>query len=93
MKTGPLKVLNNGYAGGQIVKMVADGMSAEMDRLQMSANLMGSGVFTGFGSSLAQTSPNYGGGTTVVQNITVNTQEIDPRKNSAELGFELVKVL
>jgi phage tail tape measure protein, TP901 family, core region len=93
VKTGPLRVLNNGYAGGQIVKMLAAGMTAEMDRLQMTANLMGGSVVTGFGSSLAQASPNYGGAATVVQNITVNTQEIDPRKNSAELGFELVKVL
>lgn len=93
VKTGPLRVLNNGYAGGQIVKMIADGMTNELDRLQMTASMMGTGVLTGFGSSLAQTSPNYGGGATVVQNITVNTQEIDPRKNSAELGFELVKVL
>lgn len=93
VKTGPLKVLNNGYAGGQIVKMLAAGMAAEMDRLQVTANMMGGTVMTGFGSSLAQTSPNYGGAPVVQQTIIVNTQEIDPRKNSAELGFELVKVL
>jgi len=37
VKEGPLKVLNNGYAGGQIVKMLADGMTAQLPTLTSAA--------------------------------------------------------
>lgn len=93
VKTGPLRVLNHGYAGGQIVNMIADGMTARMNMLRSTANMMGSDISSGFGASFAQTSGSSGGDRVVNQTINVYTQEIDPRKSSAELGFELVKVL
>lgn len=36
VRTGPLKVLNNGYAGGRIVKMIAEGIDKHADALQAS---------------------------------------------------------
>ena len=92
VKTGPLTVLNNGYAGGQIVKMLADGMSSEMDRIQMSANIMGSGMLTGFGANLTtgetgSVVKNYN----ITQNIT--TQEINPVRQAAALGWEVTTVM
>lgn len=93
VKKGPLKVLNHGYAGGQIVTMIADGMARRLDQLNMASDFMGTTVAAGLGSSLAQNPSTYSGERVVTQTINVYTQEIDPKKNSAELGFELVKVL
>lgn len=93
VKKGPLRVLNNGYAGGQIVNMLADGMNSRMNALQNSSSSMGSSVYNSLGAGLAQNPSTFGGERVVNQTINVYTQEIDPRKTSAELGFELVKVL
>lgn len=93
VKTGPLRVLNHGYAGGQIVSMIAEGMQKRMDQLRISSGMLAQGVASGFGANLAQSPSTYGGDRVVNQTVNVYTQEIDPRRNSAELGFELVKVL
>lgn len=37
VKAGPLRVLNNGYAGGQIIRMVAGGIDAAAPRLESAA--------------------------------------------------------
>lgn len=44
VKTGPLRVLNKGYAGGQIVKMVADGMTAALPKLDAPLEKLGKKV-------------------------------------------------
>lgn len=95
VKRGPLKVLNNGYAGGKIVSMLADGMTSRLGMLQNAAYNVGGTIASGLGADLAQNSSTqkYAGGRTVNQNFTINTQEIDPRKNSAELGWQLQGML
>lgn len=47
VKSGPLRVLNQGYAGGQIVRMLADGMTAQIGRVR-SAALAVAGAASGF---------------------------------------------
>ena len=39
VREGPLRVLNNGYAGGQIVKMIADGLVKESPTLRSAAQI------------------------------------------------------
>ena len=39
VRTGPLTVLNNGYAGGQIARMIADGLVAEAGTVRSAADL------------------------------------------------------
>jgi TP901 family phage tail tape measure protein len=92
VKKGPLRVLNRGYAGGQIVKMLSDGINQQLGMLQSSADLVGNGVITGFGTDLGQ---GEGGGMTknyyITQNIT--TQEISPIRQAAALGWEVTTVM
>lgn len=93
VKTGPLRSLNHGYAGGQIIKMVTSGMERQLNKLEAMAHGMGSNFDAGFGMRLAAGYAGGGGERNVNQTINVYTHEIDPRKNSAELGFELFKVM
>lgn len=97
VKVGPLKVLNRGYAGGQITKMIAQGMLSELSSVQDAAQAIASQI-AGSGYTNADNAYNgangSGGSQKVInQNITVNTQEIDPRRNSAQLGWELARVM
>lgn len=92
VKTGPLRVLNNGYAGGQIVNMLVDGMGSRLSALQSSANMMGDNILGGLGSSLINGETgsvvnNY----EITQNIT--TQEINPVRQAAALGWEVTTVM
>lgn len=92
VKTGPLRVLNNGYAGAQIVNMLAEGMGARMNSLRMTSSLMGENILGGVGSSLAggdagSVVKNYN----ITQNIT--TQEINPVRQAAALGWEVTTVM
>lgn len=93
VKSGPLRVLNNGYAGGQIVNMLAEGMGARLNALQVTSNMMGENILGGLGSSLAGGSEsgsivkNYN----ITQNIT--TQEINPVRQAAALGWEVTTVM
>lgn len=93
VKTGPLRVLNNGYAGGQIVNMIAEGIKARQRMLANTMNLSASGMvdaaYGGGQAGMYLRESQAGGGKQVTQTINVYTQEIDPRKNSAELGWQL----
>lgn len=96
VKWGPLKVLNNGKMGRKIIKMLLAGMDKETNSLRnafgMVANpLLQPAVPSGYtpynpddGSSSAPMATKV-----VNNNITVNTQEINPRKQAADLAWEL----
>lgn len=56
VKEGPLRVLNDGYAGGKIVEMVADGMSVKAPQLRATAAETVGGMIGGLGR------PNAGAG-------------------------------
>lgn len=97
VKKGPLRVLNHGYAGGQIVNMLADGMSKRMGALDMSTSLMANSVLPGTGA-IGGSSVNGGGGMAgavknyyITQNIT--TQELNPLRQAAALGWEVTTVM
>lgn len=92
VKTGPLKVLNHGYAGAQIVNMLTGGITSQLARMRATATTMASDVATGFGSNIssnatAAASKVYN----IVQNIT--TQEINPVRQAAALGWEVTTVM
>ncbi|MET7398956.1 hypothetical protein ABZS66_36310 [Dactylosporangium sp. NPDC005572] len=90
VKKGPLRVLNNHYAGGQIVKMLSDGMAYRMKLLDFNSNMM-AGNFAGtFGSDLADGIDEQSSITKnfyITQNIS--TQEISPIRQAAALGWEV----
>jgi hypothetical protein len=92
VKMGPLKVLNNGYAGAQIVNMLAGGITSQLSQMRATATSMASDVATGFGRNIssnatAAASKIYN----IVQNIT--TQEISPVRQAAALGWEVTTVM
>lgn len=92
VKMGPLRVLNNGYAGGQIVKMLVSGMDRQLGYLGTSANDLGLGAFNRIG--LSSDSSGTGGivkNYYITQNIT--TQEISPVRQAADLGWEVTTVM
>lgn len=85
-KLGPLSGKGSPYlAGKKISRMLADGMSDSFDMVTKASRLVASSVGT--------QSPSLTGldstGRTYNQNIVVNTQEINPRRQAAELGFLL----
>lgn len=97
VKEGPLKVLNNGRAGKNIMKMIQQGIDAS-ERLNIpSVNFSD----TGYNGSSANSPTPVGGSSrgpgndlgnnskNVSQNFFITTQEIDPRKHAADLGWEL----
>lgn len=47
VKEGPLKVLNNGYAGKQIVEMVVGGMDDALGSVARTAHALGAGILEG----------------------------------------------
>lgn len=101
-KRGPLSGSGSPFKSGQAISnMLASGMldklgilNAATTTVATAASPFGSASPSDFGSP----PPTFGApppasGTTMVKNnyvdVTVNTQEIDPRTTSAELGFEL----
>lgn len=94
VKKGPLKVLNHGYAGGQIVQMIADGMESKQRALDVSANFAAGTVAGSMGPDLADSAANMGGVTKnyyITQNIT--TQEVNPIRQATALGWEVTTVM
>lgn len=105
VREGPLRVLNNGYAGKQIVKMIAAGMS-DMGPITKAMDNLGSVMITptiapagigGFDSYNGRKPGSAGGKSSasgeITQHFEINTQEIDPRKHAADLGFEIARRL
>lgn len=87
VKRGPLRVLNHGYAGGQIVKMVADGIKSNAGLLskQFETSLLPPD-FQAQAGVRPQGEENR---QPVTQNFYITTQEINPRFHAAQLGWEL----
>lgn len=98
VKWGPLKVLNNGKMGKKIIRMLTSGMESETVALRsafqgmMTPNpvLRPAGA-TGYTPGSAPSSPpgSSSGGKVVNNQFYITTQEIDPRKHAADLGWEL----
>lgn len=87
-KTGPLSGKGSPYISGQkIGKMLAQGMASKMDLVSSVSGLIAS-ASTMRGPSLSGVS-DYGSNRTYNQKIIVNTQELDPRRQAAELGWLL----
>ena len=87
VKAGPLRVLNDGYAGKMIARMLASGMRDATPLVyRASANLADAAAFA---PSLATRSDTEYVHRSNVQHFHITTQEIDPRKHSAELGWQL----
>lgn len=85
-KIGPLSGKGNPYYAGQkISKMLSDGMASKMSLVNNASNLVA--------SASGLPSPSLNGSTstgrTYNQQIVVNTQELNPRRQAAELGFLL----
>lgn len=85
VKQGPLRVLNNGRAGREIVKMLAGGIRSGASLLDREFASLLLPVGTRRGAE-ADTDNRQ---RTNVQNFYITTQEIDPRVHSAQLGWEL----
>lgn len=102
VKRGPLRVLNRGHAGRTIVEMIADGIISNRSLVADAMGAVGTGMIqtavsggTPFITSNNAYSRDGGEGQPkyITNNFNVTTNEIDPRRNSAELGWELQKVM
>jgi TP901 family phage tail tape measure protein len=86
-KIGPLSGKGSPFIAGQkIGKMIADGMASKMELINGASNLMA--------SASGVRVPNLinsmdSGGRTYNQSITINTSEMNPRRQAAELGWLL----
>lgn len=84
-KVGPLSGRGGMfYAGQNMIKQLAQGMESVSPMLNVvsrSASTARAGLISGTPS---------GGGKTVNQTINIHTQELDPKRQSAELGWMLV---
>ena len=92
VKKGPLKILNNGYAGKQIAYMLANGMLQGVDIVRNAATTVANSAAVGATADftgLGQVTRGPQQANQVVQNFYITTQEIDPRKHSADLGWEM----
>lgn len=99
VKWGPLKVLNNGKMGKKIVRMLIDGMEGEAVSMRnafqglMSPNpLLRPTTPSGYtppDDPSSSPSGTSSGGKVINNRINITTQEIDPRKHAADLGWEL----
>lgn len=102
VKKGPLQVLNNGYAGREIVRMITEGMLRERPEVSraMSSLLGRQNISDMFGevspltraidlSRVGGVSREVPASTTVNQTIHISTQEIDPVRHSEEIGWLL----
>lgn len=84
-KVGPLSGRGSPFYSGQsISKMMSQGMLSKVGLIQKaSAQISGSASTRG---NIGIIGSGGSGGRDVVQNFTVNTQEISPRRHAAELG-------
>lgn len=85
VKKGPLKILNNGYSGGKIARMLADGITKGSGYATSAAAGMSSGV-AGQLSVGAGASGGSTGGPSVVVNATVQSP-VDVDILASRIGF------
>ncbi len=99
-KWGPLKTNPMDEAGMNLMKFLGDGINkgipSVMNEMYRAADAVANTQFTGnlqgrtaMGIPTAALTASGGGGAGVVQYVTVYTNEIDPRRNAAELGWAL----
>ena len=101
VQEGPLKVLNNGYAGGKIIEMLSDGISGNMglldktmsnistpDMTASAAVLPGKGTGSGGGSNGM---PNMSGGV-YIQSATFKISGTDPEGTAKAITKQLTKM-
>lgn len=89
-KAGPLAGRGSPFMAGQkIASMIADGMDRGTQAVIAASNRLAGSVSPGNASLVSNgTMGNRGfGGTN--QNITINTQELNPRRQAAEIGWLL----
>lgn len=96
IKSGPLVVLNKAdkmlYPHGKaLVRGFAKGIESEIGPLNSSMSSMVPGLTTGAVGGAARQGPgnDLGNKSAINQQFTIYTQEIDPRKHAADLGWEL----
>jgi TP901 family phage tail tape measure protein len=98
-KAGPLRAYPLDRAGQNLMKMLANGINSRKSIVLDSMKSIASDVvMTTTGMQPAgPVVPYYGGGPAAgagvgtTQNFYITTQEIDPTKHSADLGFELAR--
>lgn len=83
VKEGPLRVLNKGYAGGQIVKMLADGITKKQGVLERAM----AGVTVNGASTLTSLPPGLSAAT---DRAVPATTQIDPRNYAPLIGHQTV---
>lgn len=98
VKKGPLKVLNNGYAGKQITRMIANGMTADTSIVRNAISQVTANIANGYDMQTPDlwngtNRTNSGNGKVYNINQTINTQEISPVRQAAALGWEVTTVL
>lgn len=88
-KTGPLSGRGNPFYSGQAIsKLLASGMESKMTLITSASNKIANAA-TLQGSANYIGSTQTSGGREVNQTFNIHTQEINPRRHSAELGFAL----
>lgn len=96
-KEGPLKNHPMDRAGANLMTMLADGINSRKALVLNSMKSIAGEVSVSASTMSAPVVPFYGrgpggdgmGGAGVTQNFYIQTQEIDPTKHAADLGFEL----
>jgi len=85
-KKGPLSGAGSMfYAGKKMAQQLADGLSSQNATISMSAAYQAGTA----ASNLTPPPPGSSNGGDVQQTFNINTQEINPRRHAAELGFLL----
>lgn len=109
VKLGPLRVLNDGYAGKQIIKMLADGMS-DLTPVTKALDELGNVTITPtiaptamgefgdyYGRRPPSPPPSTSGTNEPTKKVNVKqyiyTQEINPVKHAADLGWEVARAM
>lgn len=83
-KTGPLSGTGSPFHAGQnIARMLAKGLQSGMRGVTAASTIMAAGT------SPRAVGPLGAAGRTINQSITINTTEINPRRQAAELGWAL----
>lgn len=93
VKEGPLKVLNNGYAGKQIVEMVVGGMDDALGSVARTAHSLGAGILEGVGPTAipanlrgSVTAPSGGG---VTNNFNIPVYNPEPERSTVSVDRAL----
>lgn len=89
VKKGPLRVLNKGYAGEQIVKMLLDGMESGLKSVNPALLGLNNIVPTPVGAPMAISSPQPTGNTSSSIGITLNFPGVTSAKEADDIRSAL----